>query len=197
VTPAEASECVAEKFTRVMNATPSPLGPLSDLGAASVLSGLIVVLGFFGIRRSNDASLLYVVLGVAAVPLIASAILSALTRDSRAKVVAWLCTVPFPIDNLNALLAGLGDTVEIVLAAGGELPTRAELQPRLDAISDDVLLVKERADQRVLEIRLGVIDSKRMPLRTNHQRWQRLVDVMEKVIVPLHKTNPIERMIIV
>jgi len=57
VTPAEASECVAEKFTRVMNATPSPLGPLSDLGAASVLSGLIVVLGFFGIRRSNDASL--------------------------------------------------------------------------------------------------------------------------------------------
>ena len=197
MTPAEASECVAEKFTRVMNATPSPLGPLSDLGAASVLSGLIVVLGFFGIRRSNDASLLYVVLGVAAVPLIASAILSALTRDSRAKVVAWLCTVPFPIDNLNALLAGLGDTVEIVLAAGGELPTRAELQPRLDAISDDVLLVKERADQRVLEIRLGVIDSKRMPLRTNHQRWQRLVDVMEKVIVPLHKTNPIERMIIV
>jgi hypothetical protein len=197
VTPTEASECVAEKFTRVMNATPSPLGPLSDLGAASVLSGLIVVVGFFGIRRSSDSSLLYVVLGVALVPLVVNAVLTALTRDSRAKVVAWLCTVPFPIDNLNALLAGLGDTVEIVMAPGTDLPTRAELQPRLDAISDDVLLVKERADHRVLEIRLGVIDSKRMPLRTNHQRWERLVAVMEKVLIPLHKTKPIERMIVV
>ena len=193
MTPSEASECVAEKFTRVMNATPSPLGPFSDLMAASVLSGALVMGGFFGIRRSTDASLLYVVLALAALPLVASALLSASLRSARAKVVAWLCTVPFPIDNLNALLAGLGDTIEIVFAPGAELPSRATLQPRFDAISDDVLLVKERPEERTLEVRLGIIDSKRLPLRTNHARWNRFVEVTEKVLVPLTKSSAIER----
>jgi hypothetical protein len=98
---------------------------------------------------------------------------------------------------LNALLAGLGDTVEIVFAPGAELPTRATLQPRLDAVSEDVLLVKERPEERTFAVRLGVIDSKRMPLRTNHQRWRRLVDLMERVIVPLGKNSAIERVRIV
>jgi len=197
LTPTEASECVAEKFTRVMNATPSPLGPFSDFTAASVLAGAIVAGGFFGIRRSNDPSLLYVVLALAAVPLVASAFLSLSLRGSRAKVVEWLCALPFPVDNLNAILAGLGDTVEIVFAADAHLPTRVTLQPRLEAVSEDVLLLKERSDERTLEIRLGVIDSKRLPLRSNHRRWQRLLDLMEKVIVPLAQSNAIERVRIV
>jgi hypothetical protein len=183
MTPKEASECVAEKFTRVMNATPSPLAPFCDPMAASVLSGAIVAAGFFAIRRSNDAALLYAVLAVAVVPLVASLLLSA--------------ALPFPLDNLNALLAGLGDTIEIVFAPGAELPTRATLQPRLDAISDDVLLVRERLDERTLEVRLGIIDSKRLPLRTNHARWNRFVEVMEKVVIPLSKNTPIERVRVV
>ena len=197
MTPTEANDCVAEKFTRVMNATPSPLGPLCDLMAASILSGALVVGGLYGIRRSTDASALYAVLAVAAVPLLASLLLSATLRGSRAKVVGWLGTVPFPVDNLNALLAGLGDTVEIVFAPGVDLPTRAVLQPRLDAISEDVLLVKERPEEKTVEIRLGIIDSKRMPLRTNHQRWKRLVELMEKVVVPLGRSHTIERVRIV
>jgi hypothetical protein len=197
MTPDEANECVAEKFTRVMNATPSPIGPFSDLMAASIVSGLLVAAGFFAVRRSADPTLLYVILGVAAVPLAASAILSALIRDSRAKVVAWLCRMPFPVDNLNALLAGVGDTVELVFSSGAPLPTRAALQPRLESISDDILLVKERPEERTLEIRLGVIDSKRLPLVTNHRRWNRLVEVTDKVFLPLCETSPIERMRIV
>jgi hypothetical protein len=197
MTPKEASECVAEKFTRVMNATPSPLAPFCDPMAASILSGAIVAAGFFAIRRSNDAALLYAVLAVAVVPLVASLLLSAALRGSRDKIVAWLCSLPFPLDNLNALLAGLGDTIEIVFAPGAELPTRATLQPRLDAISDDVLLVRERLDERTLEVRLGIIDSKRLPLRTNHARWNRFVEVMEKVVIPLSKNTPIERVRVV
>ena len=193
MTPSEASECLAEKFTRVMNATPSPLGPFSDFMPASILSGALVMGGFFGIRRSTDASSLYVVLALATVPLVASALLSASLRGARAKVVAWLCTVPFPVDNLNALLAGLGDTIEIVFVPGAELPSRATLQPRFDAISDDVLLVKERPEERTVEVRLGVIDSKRLPLRTNHARWNRFVEVTEKVLVPLTRSSAIER----
>jgi len=197
MTPTEANECIAEKFTRVMNATPSRLGPFSDLMAASILGGALVAIGFFAIRRSNDAAALYAVLALAALPLVASLILSASLGGSRAKVVAWLCSVPFPVDNLNALLAGLGDTIEIVFAPGADLPSRATLQPRLEAISEDVLLVKERPEERMLEVRLGVIDSKRLPLRTNHARWNRLIDVTEKVLVPLSQNTAIERVRIV
>ena len=197
MTPTEANECVAEKFTRVMNATPSKLGPFSDLMAASILAGALVAVGFFAIRRSSDAAALYAVLALATVPLVASLILSASLAGSRAKVIAWLCSVPFPVDNLNALLAGLGDTIEIVFAPGADLPSRATLQPRLETISEDVLLVKERPEERTLEVRLGVIDSKRLPLRTNHARWNRFIDVTEKVLVPLSQKTAIERVRIV
>ena len=195
MTPTEASECVAEKFTRVMNATPSPIGQFSDFILASVLSGIIIVVGFFGVRHGADAP--YLVIALAALPLFACSVVSSMIANSREKVVAWLCSVPFPIDNLNALLAGMGDTLEIVFVERSGLPTRAELQPKLDAISEDVLLVGERAAARAIEIRLGIIDSKRMPLTTSHQRWKRFVEVTEKVIVPLSKTTPIERMIVV
>jgi hypothetical protein len=194
MTPNEASECVAEKFTRVMNATPSPLGPWSDLMPASVVSGLIIVVGFFAVRRSSGAP--FVVMALAALPLLVAGALTLVIGNSREKVVAWLGTVPFPIDNFNTLLVGLGDTIEIVFAPGVELPTRATLQPKLDSVSEDVLLVNERPQDRSVEIRLGVIDSKRFPLHTNHQRWNRFVTVMETVIVPLAKQAPIERLIV-
>jgi hypothetical protein len=197
MTPTEASECVAEKFTRVMNATPLAFGPYSDFMAASILSSALVAGGFFAVRRSTDASALYAVLALATVPLIASALLSISLRGARAKVVAWLCSVPFPVDNLNALLAGLGDTIEIVFARGVELPSRATLQPSLDAISDDVLLVKQRPEERTVEVRLGIIDSKRLPLHTNHARWKRFVEVTEKVLVPLSQNGAIERVRVV
>jgi hypothetical protein len=71
------------------------------------------------------------------------------------------------------------------------------LQPRLDEVCDDVLLVKERAEESALEIRLGVIDSKKMPLRTNHQRYRRFVEVVERVLIPLSKTARISRVLVV
>src|SRR5438477_10088736 len=193
--PKEASESVAEKFTRVMNATTSPLGAYSDVGAASVVSGALVVIGFFAIRRSTDPSSLYVALAVAAFPLAASVLVSTLLTGSRRVVVDWLASLPFPVDNMNALLAGLGDTIEVHFESRDSLPTRAALQPKLDEVSDDVLLVKERPEEGSIEIRLGVIDSKRMPLRTNHLRWKRFVDVVEKTLVPLSKASPIRKVL--
>ena len=197
MTPSEASETIAEKFTRVMNATPSPLGLLSDVINASLVSALIIAIGLFMIRRSSDPAALYAVLGASAVPFAVCVIVSIKLRGTREKVVAWLTTLPFPVDNLNSLLAGLGDTVELVFAKGTVIPARADLQPRLEAVSDDILLVKERPEERTVEIRLGIIDSKRVPLYTNHQRWKRLCDVTEKVFAPLAKQSPIERMRIV
>jgi hypothetical protein len=84
--------------------------------------------------------------------------------------------MPFPVDNLNALLAGLGGTWNR-LRARFDLPTRATLQPRPKrsrrrASSKSAL----RTDA---EIRLGVADL-RMPMRTNHQRWKWRVELMER-----------------
>jgi hypothetical protein len=195
--PNEVSERIAEKFTRVMNATPSPRGAWCDLTAASVLSGLLLVVGFFVIRKSNDPRAVELVLFVAALPLSASFLLSLTLGGSRRAVVRWLASLPFPIENMNAVLAGLGDTIEVVFEPGVEPPARSSLQPALEAISEDVLYVSERPDERTIEIRLGVIDSKRMPLRTNHLRWRRLVDVVERGLVPLSKTSAIQKVQIV
>jgi hypothetical protein len=197
MTPSEASESVAEKFTRVMNATPSPLGPLSDFITVSIVSSFILGVGLFVIRHSSDPAALYAVLAATAVPFVVCAVVSFMLHRMRANVVAWLTTLPFAVDNLNALLAGVGDTVELVFTEGTAMPARADLQPRLETVSEDVLLVKERPDERTVEIRLGVIDSKRVPLYTNHQRWKRFCEVTEKIFVPLAKQSPIERMRIV
>jgi hypothetical protein len=99
--------------------------------------------------------------------------------------------LPFPVDNFNALLAGTSDGVEVVFAKGVKVPERAELQPRFDLISDDLLFLSTRLDDRVLELKLGVIDSKRLPLRTNHLRYRRFVELVERILIPLGKVKPI------
>src|SRR5262245_53798018 len=146
-----------------MKATTSPIGSWCDVMAASALSGLFLVVGLFAIRRSTNPSSLYIALAVAAVPLTLSVLLSTTLGGSRDAVVRWLSSLPFPIENVNALLAGLGDTIEVHFEPGTTVPTRAMLQPKLDEVSDDILLVKERPDEGSIEIRLGIIDSKRMP----------------------------------
>ncbi len=176
-----------------MNATPSRFGVWTDITAASVLAGALLVCGLFVVRRLSDSRSLYVALALAAAPLIVSGGFSIAIRGSREVVVSWLASLPFPIENLNALLAGVSDGIEIIFEPGTDLPSRAVLQPKLEEVSDDLLLVKERPEEQLLEVRLGVIDSKRMPLRTNHQRWKRLLDVVERVLVPLSKTLPIRQ----
>src|SRR5213075_3173350 len=110
------------------------------------LSGVLLMAGLFAVRQSTNTGSLYVALAIAAAPIATSALLSATLWRSRATVVAWLASLPFPVQNLNAVLAGLGDTIEVVFEPGTELPTRPSLQPKLDEISDDVLLVKSRPD---------------------------------------------------
>ncbi len=195
--PEDASESVAEKFTRAMNATPSPIGALSDVMAASVISGAVVAVGFFVIRRSTDSTGLYVVLAVAALPLLVSLVVLLTLGGSRAAVVSWLASLPFPIENLNTLLAGSGDTIEVVFEASAGLPPRADLQPKLEAISEDLVYIKDRPELHLVEIRLGVIDSKRVPFRTSHARWVRMVAVVEQALVPLSKTSQIEKVTVV
>jgi hypothetical protein len=186
-----ASEGIASKFTRVMKATPSRFGALADLPSASALSGVILVVALFALRHSAGVAARNVALVLAIVPLGASLLVSSLLGGSREKVVSWLASLPFAVDNVNALLAGTSDTIEVTFAEGARAPSRAELVPDLERISDDVLLVAEKPAERAVEIKLGIIDSKRWPLATNHRRYQRFVELVERVLVPLGERVPI------
>lgn len=196
---AQAEDSVAAQFTRVMNATPSPWGICSDFVLAGVLGGLIAFVGLLvGPRLLRPETALGIVIGLVAVPFVISGAVSyALRERSRRLVVDWIGRFPFEIVNLNAVLAGLGDTVELTFCEGVALPARSFLQPKLEQISDDLLVTAERPEQRLIEIRLGVIDSKHLAQRTNHERWRRLCATMERVVLALHETNPIERVVIV
>jgi hypothetical protein len=195
---ARAEESLASRFTRVMNATPAAWGPLSDLTLSAAIAGVVLMAGLLLAGQVHDPiRLLPWILAVAAVPLVVAVVASLALRGSRARVVAWLVSVPFPIENLNALLAGVGDDIEVTFAREvTTLPSRAELQPLLEQVSPDVLLIGERADERTLQIRLGVIDSKRNPLRTHHLRWRRFCDLVERVLVPLSHRLPIARILV-
>jgi hypothetical protein len=193
----EANENVAERFTRVMNATPSALGPYSDFLVAVGISGAVVTVGFFAIRHATTESALYAVLALAIVPPVVSLVLSQRLRGSRDVVVQWLSSLPFPVENVNALLVGFGDTVEVVFEPGVALPSRSAIAPQLEEVADEVLLTAERVEEQTLEIRLGVIDSKFFPFSTNHERWRRLVAVVEKVLVPLSHGASIRRVYVV
>jgi hypothetical protein len=194
-----ADESVAVRFTRVMNATPSPWGVWSDVTFGAIVSGIILVIGLAVVGgRDRSSSLLAAALAFACVPPIVSIVVSVGLRGSRRRVVAWLASLPFEVVNMNALLAGLGDTIEVIFRGGSTpLPARTELQPKLEAVSEDVLMIRERAEERLIEIKLGVVDSKRNPLRTNHERYRRLQAVTERVLVPLHGRLAIERVQVV
>jgi hypothetical protein len=192
-----AEENVARKFTRVMNATPARWGVLSDVTLSAATASVILAIGLaIASRASNGMSVIWVSLGLAAVPAVITFCASIMLRGSRRQVIDWLASLPFPVENINALLAGVADTIEVYfkeLPPGATLPPRNEIQPLLEAVSDDALMTNDRPDERLIEIKIGVVDSKRNPLRTNHERWVRLLRIVSAVLVPLSEKLPIAR----
>lgn len=192
----EVEASVATRFTLAMNAAVSPLGAFTDFVHAGMVAGVVTFAGFFVAAAMRSAAVAAVTSVVALVPFVAAALVARSLADGRERVLAFLEKLPFDVVNLNALLAGLGDTLEVELAEA-PLPTRDELQPRLDAVSDDVLLTATRADERVLVLRLGVIDSKRRPHASAHARWVRFVAVVDRVLVPLAAERRVVRVLVV
>ncbi|HEY3595836.1 MAG TPA: hypothetical protein VGL13_18250, partial [Polyangiaceae bacterium] len=138
----EASEQVAAKFTRMMNATTSRYGLLSDVGSASILSGAVLVVGLIALGRSADPTWRTIILVIALLPILASVVAARAFSGAREKVVSWLAALPFPVDNFNAILAGTGDTVEVVFARA--MPERSAIEPGLDRLSEEILILGER-----------------------------------------------------
>lgn len=192
---AEASDSVAERFDRTMNAAISPRGWLTDLSLAFAVAAIPLVLFLRQVAFDDPKSPVTAVLAVLALaPIVGAIVLSVSLRSARGEVVDFLASLPFPIENMNALLAGVSDELVIVVPDGaGKLPDRAELQPKLDAIHDDALLTATDDERRELAIKIGVPQNKHFPLRAAHERYARFVRIIREVVVPMASTLGVAR----
>jgi hypothetical protein len=193
-----AEESIAEHFTRVMMATPSRWGVLCDVALGATCSAVIIVIGLVIARLvEHSGPVLSMTVAVAAIPLAITIAAPIALRGSRGAVVDWLAGLPFPVENLNSLLAGLGDRIEVTFADSvTALPLRAELQASLDTVSEAIVVLRCDIEDHLLAIQLGVPDSRRNPFGANHARWERLVVVVERILIPLSKRLPIERLLV-
>jgi hypothetical protein len=187
-----AEESVATRFTRGMNAATSKWGVLTDFTVASALAAIPIVLivkqiGGDELRSPTTAVLVVIAL----LPVVAAVVTSFVLRGARADVVRWIAAQPFPVENVNALLVGLTDTFEITFAEGVEMPSRMDVQRRLDPISDDILATEMVESERRVEVKIGVVESTRVPLRSTFHRWERFRRIVEEVLVPLSRDKTI------
>ncbi len=186
---AQANDLVAQRFSRLMNATTSPLGVVGDPPVVAAATAVLLV-AYLAARRSDAAPVLQQVLLVLAIVPVAFAILVTFAiLGARGKVVAWLAGLPFPLENMNAILNGLGDELEITFRDGVKVPETSALNPKLEAIHPDSFVTG--AEEQAVVIRIGVVDNKRTPATSNYRRYRRTLDLVERVLVPLHAESPI------
>lgn len=197
-----ADQSVATHFTRIMNASTSRWGMLTDPPVVAVLTAPPIVALLAAARLDAPGTALTALEVVAALPIAAAIALTLALRGARGRVVAWLAGVPFPVENMNAVLNGLGESLEVTFVE--RCPTVRELNNELDRVSPEAFVTlspetaaaapeggEKKEPAPVVEIRIGVVDSKRNPAATNHRRYERLREIVARVLVPLAERYPI------
>ncbi|MGK3993663.1 hypothetical protein [Sorangium sp. So ce1024] len=185
-----ADQSVSSRFTRVMNASTSRWGVLTDPPLVSLASGAFLLLLLGALSRDIGPSAARVLGALVFAPVAVALAVSLALRGARREVVAWLARQPFPVENLNAVLNGLGEALEITFA--GAVPDTAEINAELDKVHSDVFVTGGVEDARSLDVRIGIVDSKRNPAVTNHRRYVRVREIVERALVPLAERYPIQ-----
>lgn len=194
---ARAEESVSTRFTRLMNATTSRWGVLTDPSIVGVATAPFAVGLLAAIRFEAAPSLVLALEVLAATPIFVAILCAIALTSSRRRVVDWLAGLPFPIENLNAVLNGLGDSLEVSFR--GDLPDVPRLNVDLDKVSVESFVTKTgpegrepaEGELRWVEVRIGVVDSKRNPSGSNHERFERVRRLVDEVLVPWSKEHPI------
>jgi hypothetical protein len=189
LTRRRAEESVSLRFTRLMKATTSPYGVLTDPPIVAVVTALLLMAVLVARSYGIGGPTLLLLQLIMALPLAAAASLTLALAGARATLVDWLAGLPFAVENMNAVLNGLGDSLEITFA--GELPATERLNADLDRLHSDCFVTEAAPDEKRLTVRIGVVDSKRNPAATNHQRYARVRALVDQVLVPLSATHPI------
>lgn len=185
-----ADQSVSARFTRLMNASTSRWGVLTDPPLVALASSVFLFAFLAALGRDAGPAVARPLGALLLAPITVALAVSVALRGARRAVVAWLARQPFPVENLNAVLNGLGEGLEVTFA--GAVPEAAELNVELDKVHPDAFVTGGVEDARTLEIRIGVVDSKRNPAATNHQRYARVRELVERALVPLAERYPIQ-----
>lgn len=186
----EAASRVAERFTRIMRATMSPYGMLTDpplvWAAMAVVAVPSIVLG--NLALLPEGSIKWVVALIASPPLTGMAIYLVLAK-ARDRAIDWLMSLPFTLDNINALLSGAG--TGLLLRFDGPTPSREVLTELVDSVHEECFALEFHPDHPEVELRIGVADSKLNPAMANHRRFQR-VRAMLDALISMSEKHPIQ-----
>jgi hypothetical protein len=185
---AAAGELVAERFSRTMNATTSPAGVAGDPPVAAVATAVFLIAYLAARRTDAPPNVEHALLALIFVPTVIAILVWLALMGARGRVVAWLAGLPFPLENMNAVLNGLGDGLEVTFK--DSVPDTPAVNALLDSVHADCFVTD--AKDKIVILRIGVVDSKRNPAATNYKRYRRTHDLMDKVILPLHRDHPIE-----
>jgi hypothetical protein len=184
-----ADESVSLKFTRLMKATTSRYGPLTDPPIVSVVTAFslmaLLVARNYGVTGGALTALVVLTL----LPVLVAVGLTLSLGNARGAVVDWLARMPFAVENMNAVLNGLGESLEVTFAA--EPPATEAINAELDKVHPDSFVTQSSIEERRVEIRIGVVDSKRNPAGSNHERFARVRALVDEVLVPLAQQHPI------
>jgi len=189
---ARAEESVSTRFTRMMNATTSRWGMLTDpsiVGAATAPPVLVLIAAM---RLELSPLVITLCQIVAATPIAVAVVMTIALRGARARVIDWLAGLPFPLENMNAVLNGLGETLEVSFRETA--PAGPELNAALEKVSEESFVTTSElpaGSPAALEVRIGVVDEKRNPAASNHRRFMRVRAIVEQVLVPMADRHPI------
>ncbi|MCC6553631.1 MAG: hypothetical protein IT372_11510 [Polyangiaceae bacterium] len=184
-----ADQSVSTRFTRIMNATTSRWGVATDPPLVATASAVFFLAFLGALGAGMDALVVRALAALAALPIVVAVLVSLGLLGARRRVVTWLAAQPFPIENMNAVLNGLGEALEVTFE--GAPPAAADVNRELDKVHPDAFVTGGVEDARTLDVRIGVVDSKRNPSASNHRRYARVRELVERVLVPLSAQHPI------
>lgn len=191
--PSTPVDSIAKRFTPSMNAATSRFGVLCDF---SIVFVAVAALGLLtaGAFQLYPALPSWAAVVPPALPIALSLIVHAVLHNSRKAVVQWLSRIPFPVENLNAVLSGAGEHFEVHFL--GDMPSREGFMSHLERASEEAYVLDQDDEERTISARFGVIESKYNPYAEAHRRYQRMQAVVERSLIPLHDEHPIERVLI-
>jgi hypothetical protein len=189
---ARAEESISTRFTRVMNATTSRWGMFTDPSIIGLCTAPVAVALLAAIRVEAAPGLITGLEVLAALPITVAVTLGAALMPARGRVIDWLAGVPFPVENMNGVLNGLGEALEITFTGSG--PDVKALNLDLDRISAECFVSRSSEEGEApvaIEIRIGIVDSTRNPSVSNHRRFRRVQELVAEVLIPLGERHPI------
>lgn len=192
--PSTSVDTIAKRFTPSMNAATSRLGVLCDF---SIVFVAVAALGLItaGVYQLYPSLPSWAAAIPPAFPIVLSLLVHAVLHNARKAVVQWLSRIPFPVENLNALLSGAGEHFEVHFQ--GDMPSREVFMNHLEHASEEAYVLDQDEQERTISARFGVIESKYNPHAEAFRRYQRMRAIVERSLIPLHEKHPVERVLIV